>query len=1225
MESLSSLIFRNLRGSGKNSRRVSIFILVSLLLPMAGAQIYTMTNATSAPTPGVGHDFIHLLNETVSPANGTVSVNINFPMPKGRGIDLPFSINYNSGQAIVSDPFAVGFYNYSVYTYYNGIVWYANIDLLSTGGWTYGLPFANWATGKVSAQGSYHDPNGQNTYCPNTTGYVFRDMSGGSHPLYLGAAGSTSSNNGMGECETIATQGGDDYFAASITYNPSSVTTLSTPLTVSDLASGTTYNFAGATMYGGGNGVTGLLPYLIEDRNGNQLNVTQSLITSQTSNSDLFAFTFTDTLKRPVLSDTGFPGNSETITADGLSYGITWRTTSANYTVPATDNLSDLGGNCSGVGPVQIPIANGSPLTVISSITLPNKQAYHFYYGDNNPHGLSNPYGLLSEIDYPDGGSVQYTWKLSDQYSDSVVYPSGTSGTAPPGSGTNGASFIPDACQYHYKAPVVATRTVFYSGTTAAATQSFTYATTWNNSNPTPWKTTQVTTTDNVTSKTALKQYTYLGITQGTPPYSQSHVPQQIPVEQTVTTYDWGSTGTPLDVSTKAWYDQYQLACEFHTLNGTTASGHFYEYAPGVQMSDDKSYDFGQIANPASSGCSGVGNAAVGPVPTTPSSPAPLRETTRAFQTFTNPLGTTFSSPQSEIVYGSGAKASETDYGYDGGSLAGANAVMHDEAAFPAGVVANRGNVTSITRQCVYGCGSSVKTTAAYDKTGQMVSSTDGCGNASCSDVSGSNHTTTYVYADSPAGSGGGNTNAYLTQMTDPLGHTQNFTYNYTNGEVTSATDSNAQVTVYTYKDPLNRLTNTADPDGGQTAISYNDSVPSITTTVASSPNPAKSTVAVMDGMGHVTQTQLTTDPSGTDYTDTVYDGTGQVYSVSNPHSSQTLSSDGSTTYVRDALGRITTQTQPDTSTQTYTYAGNIITFVDEVSNTWKRTSDALGRLTQVVEPGNLETDYGYDGLDNLTSSVQHGTASESARSRNFSYDSLSRLVTSTNPETGTICYGSTGSGSCQNGYDANGNLGSKTDARGVVTQYSYDALNRLISKVYTNAPAGSLSSCYQYDAATNGVGRLAASWTQAGSCPAKLPTTGFLTSRVYVTYDAVGRLQQQQQCVPGKCAAQSGSPFTMNYAYDLAGNTTSMDDGLGQVSWALSYDGAGRLSTVTGAAAPGIPNPAQLFANPAYNPANQLTKWSLGAIDASTPALTGTRTYDNRLRVTTETVAGHD
>ena len=186
----------------------------------------------------------------------------------------------NSGQAIVSDTTSVAFYDYNTLRYYDGVVWYANSDLLSTGGWTDGLPFANWATGKMSAQGTYIDPNGQAEYCPNATGYVFRDMSGGSHALGLGAAGSTSTKTGTAECPTVALQGGDDLFAASITDQPTSVTTLFTPLTVNDLVTGTTYKFAGSTLFGGSSG-TGLLPFLIEDRNGNQLNITQSVIPSQ--------------------------------------------------------------------------------------------------------------------------------------------------------------------------------------------------------------------------------------------------------------------------------------------------------------------------------------------------------------------------------------------------------------------------------------------------------------------------------------------------------------------------------------------------------------------------------------------------------------------------------------------------------------------------------------------------------------------------------------------------------------------------------------------------------------------------------------------------------------------------------------------------------------------------------------------------------------------------------
>lgn len=578
-------------------------------------------------------------------------------------------------------------------------------------------------------------------------------MAGGSHPLNLGTVGTYI-------CRQGSLRGGDDSYAASIAplivsnYIPQG--NPYTPLTVSDSSTGTTYKFAGGTLLGsaGQNTATGLLPDLIEDRNGNQINVAQS------TTSGIFTFAFTDTLKHTLISDTGFAASPETLMAGGQNYTIRWRTTNANYVVPATGNLSTMGGNCGGVGSVQTALGTGNSLIVISSITLPNGQAYNFYYGDDNPHGLSNPYGLLSEIDYPDGGSVQYTWKFSDQYSDSVSYPAGTGGLAPPGSGTNFASVIPDGCQYNYKAPVVGTRTVFYAGSSPAETQTFTYATTWYSTASPFSKSTSVITNDLITGKSALKKYTYGGLLQGLPVYSKSKVPSVIPVEQSVATYDWGNTTTPLEVKTTAWYDQYEMACEFSTLNGTVSSGHFFQYALGAQVSDDKEYDFAQVPNPASV-CTGVGaNTSVGPVPTAPPNTTPARETSTTFQTFTSPLGTTFASPQSVTIYSNGTKAAETDFGFDGSRIASVSAVQHDESAFSASVATGRGNVTSSTRKCL-GCTDAV-TSYVYDETGQMVSSTDACGNIGCNDISGTSHTATYAYTDSPASSSG-NTNAYVT------------------------------------------------------------------------------------------------------------------------------------------------------------------------------------------------------------------------------------------------------------------------------------------------------------------------------------------------------------------------------------------------------------------------------------------------------------------------------
>ena len=74
------------------------------------------------------------------------------------------------------------------------------------------------------------------------------------------------------------------------------------------------------------------------------------------------------------------------------------------------------------------------------------------------------------------------------------------------------------------------------------------------------------------------------------------------------------------------------------------------------------------------------------------------------------------------------------------------------------------------------------------------------------------------------------------------------------------------------------------------------------------------------------------------------------------------------------------------------------------------------------------------NALDNLTR-VTQGT-----QTRTFAYDSLSRLTSAANPESGTVAYT----------YDNNGNLTQRTDARGVVTRYTYDRLDRLTRRSYS-------------------------------------------------------------------------------------------------------------------------------------------------------------------------------
>jgi len=135
-----------------------------------------------------------------------------------------------------------------------------------------------------------------------------------------------------------------------------------------------------------------------------------------------------------------------------------------------------------------------------------------------------------------------------------------------------------------------------------------------------------------------------------------------------------------------------------------------------------------------------------------------------------------------------------------------------------------------------------------------------------------------------------------------------------------------------------------------------------------------------------------------------------------------------------------------------------------------------------------------------------------------------------TTPESGTTRYT----------YDANGNVLTRTDARGVVTTYTYDALNRLVTKGYSD---GTPYAHFFYDGSAAGIrswtspplantrGRLMATCTNASS--SQECTSADTTTATVYSYDAVGRVVQYWQCTPYNCGTV---PWEMDYSYDLAG-----------------------------------------------------------------------------------------
>ena len=131
---------------------ICIAIAATLLLVIPSyAQTVNLGDDVSRPIPGAGHDYIKGLNETVSPANGSLSIKIDLPLPKGRGLTLPFAITYNSGEV----------FHYVSTT--PGAAWLDSMNPLNTllytdrsqsgHGWSDTLPYVAFSTWALPACG----------------------------------------------------------------------------------------------------------------------------------------------------------------------------------------------------------------------------------------------------------------------------------------------------------------------------------------------------------------------------------------------------------------------------------------------------------------------------------------------------------------------------------------------------------------------------------------------------------------------------------------------------------------------------------------------------------------------------------------------------------------------------------------------------------------------------------------------------------------------------------------------------------------------------------------------------------------------------------------------------------------------------------------------------------------------------------------------------------------
>ena len=565
----------------------------------------------------------------------------------------------------------------------------------------------------------------------------------------------------------------------------------------------------------------------------------------------------------------------------------------------------------------------------------------------------------------------------------------------------------------------------------------------------------------------------------------------------------------------------------------------------------------------------------------------------------------------------------QTQYEYDGSPLAATSGVpQHFYLSFCgsgsplcsySASNRTRGNLTAIKRwrstDNLW-----LTTTYTYNDLGNRLSETDPLG-----------HTTTFDYTDDYNDGISRNTQTYVTAITYPattgVSHIEQKRYYYTTGLLYQEIDQNNQARTYAY-DNMNRPSSILfPPGGGQITYSYNDPAapPKITTTKKITEVINLVSEVELDGLGRTRKSKLVSDPQGAVYTRIEYDGMDRKWKEWNPTrcdpdisptSCAGETTFGKTEYQYDRLGRVTKLIPPDgtaaANNVTTMYAGNCTTVTDQAGKLRKSCTDALGRLIQVFEPdasGSLvnETDYQYDALDNLTCVEQRGgvtgtgcaspPSSDSTspwRIRRFTYNSLSQLTSATNPESGTINYT----------YDADGNLLTKADARGIVTTHSYDALHRLTGKTYSNLdPAVS----YFYDQAsynglviTNGIGRRTGMSDAAG-------TEAW-------SYDAMGRVLTGRRTTGG-VAKDTG------YTYNLDGSLASLRYPSGRVV-KNAYSTAGRPTQVTFDNFNGTPVGYNYLSAATYTPSGAPWTVTLGN------GLVETSDYNTRLQPMNQKIA---
>jgi YD repeat-containing protein len=383
--------------------------------------------------------------------------------------------------------------------------------------------------------------------------------------------------------------------------------------------------------------------------------------------------------------------------------------------------------------------------------------------------------------------------------------------------------------------------------------------------------------------------------------------------------------------------------------------------------------------------------------------------------------------------------------------------------------------------------------------------------------LTGATDTTLYDYYECSTGAACGQ----LKSIIDPLGHITRFNIYDGAGRVLNWTDQNGVTSDNTY-DSRGRLTKitTNNPGGMSLVTQYQyDAVGQLKGiikgdyAISFQYSAAHKLDSITDGVGN--KITYAYDNGGHKTDESVVDKAGILRRT--------------VQYTYDYLNQLESVIRPGNVTTSYTYdsVGNIAS-IDGPINSTSFTYDLRGLVTQKIGGSIGEvTEYAFDKSERLTDL----TAGNHAHTR-YVYDDLGNALQQISPDSGTTTLT----------YDLAGNVKSSTDARGIVTNYTYDTLNRLTSVSY---PTSGENISYTWDIASGcayGIGRLCQVTDGSG-------TTTY-------AYDALGNKVKET-------VSEAGVSYITQYTYDSANlvKTQIMPTGS---TINLIHDAAGRINAVS-------------------------------------------------------------